>query len=155
MVVAALRGEGLDPGLWQAAVFVAEELSQATPEGAQTLLPIFLRPEDVRAAYARAGIDAKALERVQVPATLSTHRWIEWHPRSPDEPGTDGAVHALGASAKAVRRPHPTFLIWQVLELRQLLQLMMRETPDAVNPWRAVQFIASPAALELAHELAQ
>lgn len=105
-MVNALKGAGLDPGLWQLGVFLAEELAQATPEGEQTLLPIFLNPNDVRAAYDSVGLPAEALSRVKV------------------------------------------------LELRQLLDMMSEETPDAVNPWRAVRFLASAAAIKLAQELA-
>ena len=50
-LVAAMRGQRLDPGPWQLAVFMAEELAQATPEGTQILLPVLLCPSDVRAAY--------------------------------------------------------------------------------------------------------
>jgi len=70
------------------------------------LLPIFLNPNDVRAAYDSVGLPAEALSRVKV------------------------------------------------LELRQLLDMMSQETPDAVNPWRAVRFVASAAATKLAQELA-
>ena len=105
-LVSALKGAGLDPGLWQLAVFLAEELAQATPEGEQTMLPIFLHPNDVRQAYDKVGIPPEALNRVKV------------------------------------------------LELRQLLKMMSEETPDAVNPWRAVRFLTSPAAIQLAQELA-
>ena len=41
----------------------------------------------------------------------------------------------------------------KVMELRQLLAMMLEGTPDAVNPWRAVAFIASPDASKLAQEL--
>lgn len=104
--VTALRGQGLDPGAWQLAVFIAEELSQSTPEGEQTLLPVFLSPNDVRAAFNKNGLQEKALERVNV------------------------------------------------LELRQLLRSMLEPTPDAVNPWRAVQFVASREAIALAQDIA-
>ena len=104
-LVSALQQAGLDPGLWQMAVFLAEELAQATPDGDQTVLPVFIHPADVQAAYSKAGIPADALSRVKV------------------------------------------------LELRQLLQMMLDETPDAVNPWRAVRFLPSPAAIELAQKL--
>ena len=105
-LVTALKSENLSAGAWQAAVFIAEELMQASAEGAQILLPVFLSPHDVQAAYERAGIPAKALEGVKV------------------------------------------------LELRMLLKHMAEGTPDAVNPWRATQFIASPASLKLAHDVA-
>jgi len=65
-LLAALKGQGLEAGLWRIGVFVAEDLAQATPEGAQILLPVFLSPDDVRAAYAKAGIPANALEGVKV-----------------------------------------------------------------------------------------
>ena len=105
-LITALRGQGLDPGAWQLAVFIAEELSQSTPEGEQTLLPVFLSPNDVRAAFNKNGLQEKALERVNV------------------------------------------------LELRQLLRSMLEPTPDAVNPWRAVQFVASREAIALAQDIA-
>lgn len=101
----ALKGAGFDPGLWQLGVFLAEELAQATAEGEQTMLPIFLHPDDVRAAYDSVGLPGEALSRVKV------------------------------------------------LELRQLLDMMSQETPDAVNPWRAVRFVTSAAATKLAQEL--
>lgn len=104
-LVKALDGAGLNPGLWQVAVFVAEELAQATTEGEQTMLPIFLSPNDVRAAYDKLSISPEALSRVKV------------------------------------------------LELRQLIQMMTAETPDAINPWRAAQFLTSPSAIQLAHQL--
>ena len=86
-------------------MFLAEELSQSTEEGEQTLLPVFISPNDVRAAYAKVGLAAERLNSVKV------------------------------------------------LELRQLLKMMGEETPDAVNPWRAVQFIPSPASIKLVQEL--
>jgi len=104
-MVDALKVQGLDPGTWQLAVFIAEELSQSTPEGEQILLPIFLNPNDVRAAFDKLGVPAKALEGVKV------------------------------------------------MELRMLLQSMSEPTPDAVNPWRAVRFIASPDAVALAQDI--
>jgi len=105
-LINALKGEGLDPGSWQLACFIAEELAQSTTGGQQVLLPVFLNPNDVRAAYAQRSIPAKALEEVRV------------------------------------------------MELRQLLKLMTEATPDAVNPWRAVKFFASPDAAKLAESLA-
>ena len=65
-LVTALKGQGLDAGTWQLAVFIAEELSQAGPEGEQILLPVFLNPNDVRAAFDKVGLPPKALERVNV-----------------------------------------------------------------------------------------
>ena len=104
-MIDALKGDGLDVGTWQLGVFMAEELAQADPEGTQILLPIFLSPSDVQAAYEKAGIPATALQRVKV------------------------------------------------LEIRQLLKMMLEPTPDAVNPWRATQFITVRRSMELAQSL--
>ena len=65
-LVNALKSQGLAVGNWQVAVFIAEELAQATPEGAQIAMPVFLNPNDVRDAYAQAGIPEKALANVKV-----------------------------------------------------------------------------------------
>ena len=104
-LISALQSAGLHAGIWQLGVFVAEDLAAASPEGAQILLPIFLNPDDARAAYEQAGLPSKALENIKV------------------------------------------------MELRQLLQLMAQGTPDAVNPWRAVQMITSTGNAKLAEEL--
>ena len=104
-LLSALASAGLQAGIWQLGVFVAEDLAAASPEGAQILLPIFLSPDDVRAAYEQAGLPPKALENIKV------------------------------------------------MELRQLLQVMAQGTPDAVNPWRAVQMITSAGNVKLAEEL--
>ena len=57
------------------------------------------------------------------------------------------AYQQAGVPEKALERV-------QVLELRQLLKMMSEEAPDAVNPWRATRFVASPSAAKLAQELA-
>ena len=65
-LVTALKGDSLDPGLWQLGVFIAEELAQASAEGEQILLPVFLDARDVQAAFDKVGLPPKALEGVKV-----------------------------------------------------------------------------------------
>eukprot|EP00908_Phaeocystis_cordata_P005574 Transcript_16071.p2 GENE.Transcript_16071~~Transcript_16071.p2 ORF type:complete len:267 (-),score=112.77 Transcript_16071:116-916(-) len=43
----------------------------------------------------------------------------------------------------------------KVMDLRQLVESMQTEPPEYPNPWRAVQFVCAPSAMELAQELAR
>ena len=62
-LVRGMHQQGLNPGAWILPIFIGEHLAQTGPGGEQLLLPVYLDPNDMRAAYKKVGIPKHVLDR--------------------------------------------------------------------------------------------
>jgi len=110
----------------QCKVLLAEALQKAGFDGGSWTLPVFIGEE-----LARTG---ESGEQMSLPIFLSPHHLRATYER-------------VGVGKEAMQKGP------KALDLRMLVAQMAAATNEIPNPWRAVEFVAQPEAVELANKL--